>query len=252
MDAFLRRAPGQSLSPEVATRKSSDVWDHAKVHSKSGSNRVIDCNYCDRKNWTVAATRFQQHLGHIKGQGVTVCPGVPEDVKALFAEKPAVQASTSQRQVTMGALVQPQLKAAADDAMAEFYYFNGIAFNTASSLAYKRMAAAIARAGPGYVPPTAWRLRTCLLEGCYSRVEAAVQELRGKDLRAGFSLCSDGWTDTAGHPLVNVMWSSPDGCIFLSSHAAAGDIKSAEWLAELMGKKIEEVCSSNLAQESLR
>ena len=73
MDAFLRRAPGQSLPPAVATRKSSDVWDHAKVHSKDGSNHKIDCVYCGRKDWVVTATRFQQHLGHIKGKGAT-CP----------------------------------------------------------------------------------------------------------------------------------------------------------------------------------
>ena len=190
MDAFLRRAPGQSLPPAVATRKSSDVWDHAKVHSKDGSNHKINCVYCGRKDWVVTATRFQQHLGHIKGKGVTVCSNVPEDVKALFAAKPAE--APKERQVTLGSIVQPAIRDAADQVVADFFYYNGIAFNVASSHVYRSMVAAIARAGPGYIAPTDWRLRNG--SGFCATGQASAQRVRLLAQSPSASPCERNWS----------------------------------------------------------
>jgi hypothetical protein len=77
----------------------------------------------------------------------------------------------------------------------------------------------------GYKSPTAFRLRTTLLE-------------RSRPCPRGYAADHDAgrthWSPspataglTAGHPLVNVMWCSPDACIFLSSHSAEGEAEDA-------------------------
>ena len=244
MDNFLRRTPaGRVPAVTTSTRQSSTVWDHVTVVSQPGAPKLVSCNYCTKTNWNANATRIQAHLGHRPGCGVVACQGVPDHVKEQFQ----LSASTAVgQQSSLTSLVRPAISKAADDAVADCFFFNSLAFNVADTRAWEEMIEAIARAGPGYKSPTAFRLRTTLLERSHARVLAAMQTIMTQGARTGCSLASDGWTDTAGHPLVNVMWCSPDSCIFLSSHSAEGEVKDATWLAKVLGERIEEVGPENV------
>jgi len=99
---------------------------------------------------------------------------VPDHVKEQFqlSESTAVG-----QQSSLTSLVRPAVSKAADDAVADCFFFNSLAFNVANTRAWEEMVEAIARAGPGYKSPTAFRLRTTLLERSYARVLAAMQRI---------------------------------------------------------------------------
>ncbi len=70
------------------------------------------------------------------------------------AEAAAV-ADSSKRQRTIGQFFPTTaLKAAADSAVADYYYANGLAFNVARSPQLQSMLDAVAAYGPGYKAPT--------------------------------------------------------------------------------------------------
>ena len=245
MDNFLtrRRTPAGVVPVASTSSRQSTVWDHVTVTSRPGQPKLVRCNYCTKDNWNATANRLQAHLGHRPSSGVVACPGVPDRVKEQFqlSESAAVGQQTS-----LTSLVRPAVTKAADDAVADCFFFNSLAFNVANSLAWDEMIEAVARAGPGYKSPSAYRLRTTLLERSHARVVAAIKPIMTQGARTGCSLASDGWTDTAGHPLVNIMWGSPDSCIFLSSHSAEGEVKDATWLAKVLGERIEELGPENV------
>ena len=56
---------------------------------------------------------------------------------------------------------------------------------------------AAAEAGPGYTPPAATRIATTLLTGAKRKVEDNLAALHEGYIKFGFTLASDGWTNTS-------------------------------------------------------
>ena len=62
----------------------------------------------------------------------------------------------------------------------------------------------------------------------------------------GVSIISDGWTDTANRPLVNIIVMSPASPYFLRAIDASGEEKTIEWIAEffLVKFRTNQVCGA--------
>src|SRR5699024_7866289 len=64
----------------------------------------------------------------------------------------------------------------------------------------------------------------------------------------GCTLMSDGWSDRRGRHLINFLVNSPEGTCFLESVDASSEVHDAFMLADLLGKKIEEIGKEKVVQ----
>jgi len=129
-----------------------------------------------------------------------------------------------------------------DLTLAFFFYLNFISFNVARSPMFIEMCRALVDRAPiGYVPPSSEKLRTTLLVKARKEVDKILQPIKSSWISSGVSIVSDGWTDTARHPLINFMVYSQNGPVFLKAVDALGQYKDAQYMGELFIKVIEEV-----------
>ena len=82
---------------------------------------------------------------------------------------------------------------------------------------------------------------TTLLSKRKEEVDKILQPIKSSWISSGVSIVSDGWTDTARHPLINFMVYSQNGPVFLKAVDALGQYKDAQYMGELFIKVIEEV-----------
>ena len=143
--------------------------------------------------------------------------------------------------------------AAADAAIANFFYAHGIGFSAASSDAtsvYRTMVRAIQSAPPTYVPPNERKLAGPLLDECYGSMWRML-DARDPDglLKAKFgaTYVSDGWDSCDSLPLINSAFiTNNDGGVYWRSVDTSGKVKSAEYCALLMIQDIYEFGPSNV------
>jgi hypothetical protein len=123
--------------------------------------------------------------------------------------------------------------------VASFFYSNGLAFNIADSVAFCEMLCAVAHFGAGYSIPSPYRLANPLLDAECKRIAAFVSDVIKGCTETGMTITSDGWTDTANRPLLNVMLVTVKGPLFLGVHHAEEATKNAAYIADQLGTYIE-------------
>ena len=64
----------------------------------------------------------------------------------------------------------------------------------------------------------------------------------------GCTLMSDGWSDRRGRDLINFLVNNLEGTYFLESVDASSEVHSANMLADLLEKKIEEIGKDKVVQ----
>ena len=64
----------------------------------------------------------------------------------------------------------------------------------------------------------------------------------------GCTLMSDGWSDRRGRDLINFLVNNLEGTYFLESVDASSEVHSANKLADLLEKKIEEIGKDKVVQ----
>ena len=94
------------------------------------------------------------------------------------------------------------------------------------------------RAPSGYVPPGSEKLRTTLLVKA-KEVDKILEPIRTTWPSCGVSIVSDGWTDPARHPLINLMVSSQNGSMFLKAVDALGKCKDAHFMVSYSSKSLK-------------
>ena len=98
---------------------------------------------------------------------------------------------------------------AADEAIARFFYANGLNFGAADCAVdsfYREMVTAIQAAPPSYIPPNPKALAGPLLESAHKKMTAdiAARDADGElSLRFGTTYTSDGWDSCDNLPLIN-------------------------------------------------
>ena len=106
----------------------------------------------------------------------------------------------------------------------------------------------VEKAPSGYMPPSSEKLRTTLLVKAKKEVDKNLEPIKCTWPSSGVSIVSDGWTDTARHPLINFMVSSLNGPVFLKAVDALGKYKDAEYMGDLFIKIIEDVGVDTVVQ----
>lgn len=131
--------------------------------------------------------------------------------------------------------------AAADHAIANFFYGNGIPFSVASKGSdslYRKMILAIKAAPAGYIPPNANKLSGPLLDECYDKVWKDLEDRDPEGLlkeKYGATYVADGWESCDSLPLINSAFiSANDGGMYWRSVDTSGQMKTAEYCALLM------------------
>ena len=107
MENYLRRAPQQGTLPPTTSKRgrTANCWDEVTIVRREGTNTVVNCNHCSKRDWLTSATRLRAHLGHIAGVGVAGCTGVPEYIKAQYSNNSsAASTSAPQQQSLEGAI----------------------------------------------------------------------------------------------------------------------------------------------------
>ncbi|WIA31485.1 hypothetical protein OEZ86_002378 [Tetradesmus obliquus] len=137
---------------------------------------------------------------------------------------------------------------AADKAIMKFFACEGIPFNKARSSWWRELISAVSAAGPGYVPPTYNAMRSTLLDNLKSSTESELLlfDMRSKDTMV--SLCSDGWTDVAKHPLLNVLAVNPVGAKFITAVNTEGEVKSGLYIGGALIECIEGIGPEHVVQ----
>lgn len=142
---------------------------------------------------------------------------------------------------------------AADMAIGNFFYANGLSFAAATSEPdsfYREMVAAIKATPCTYIPPARGKLSGPLLEACYSRMN---EQMAKRDADGAFkekfgaTYVSDGWDSVDHVPLVNSAFvCANDGGMYWRSVDTSGFEKGAEYLASLMIADIYEYGCTNV------
>eukprot|EP00966_Prymnesium_polylepis_P330765 7386382-Prymnesium_polylepis.1 len=230
------------------------------------------CFNCKQSVSSTGGTRFASHLAG--------CPLVPAQVRQAFKalqhekekkscakrdaltlaneeadimakEHEAQQVALKQQCIRAG--LKTAEVAAADVAIANFMYANGISFSVASTEAtsrYRTMVRAIQNAPPGYVPPTEHKFSGPLLDECYSNMWRAI-EARDPDgalkQKFGSTYVSDGWDSCDHLPLINSAFiTNNDGGMYWRSVDTSGKYKSAEYCVMLMIQDIYDYGPTNV------
>ena len=138
-------------------------------------------------------------------------------------------------------LNQKQLQDQADEAIARWVFANGLPLSTVSDFYFRDAMEKVAIAGKDRAHVGRKRLTDALLPAEVKRVKKTNSEvsLLNKGL-FGQTLVSDGWTDANGKPLINVLLVCPGGEQFLEAIDTSGETKSMAYIAELLGKHINQ------------
>jgi hypothetical protein len=235
---------------------------------KPGAQQLVCyCMFCNTRVCSTGASRVLDHL-----LGCVLCPArVKEPLQALraettgkrkakeeqqmFIEHAAAEelknnklAKALQRQQSLGQSFGAAESDLADQAIAKFFYANGLSFAAADPAAgsyYRNMVDAIKSVRPSYVPPGRQKIAGSLLESVHTRMEADIQkrDASGQLMeRFGLTYTSDGWEDCNSTPLINSAYIlANDGGVYLRSVDTSGMTKSGEYTANLMLEDIYEI-----------
>ena len=102
--------------------------------------------------------------------------------------------------------------------------------------------------GSRYVPPSPHLLREPLLNYAMKLTSNVREEHEQAWKQYGCTLMSDGWTDRRDQHLINFLVNSPKGTYFIESVDASAEVHDAFMLADLLGKKIDEIGKEKVVQ----
>ena len=226
-----------------------------------GQQLECDCMFCFMHIHSTGSTRVVDHF-------LNVCALCPASVKdpcialrtktdgkrrskeehgTLVKEEQELQLrmvkfqKTELRQESLKAGFKSAESTCADNAVAKFFYANGLNFGAADCKVdsyYREMVRAIQAAPLSYVPPRPERLAGELLETSNTQMLADIAQ-RDKEgelsRKFGITYTSDGWDSCDNLPLINSAYMlANDGGVYQRSVDTSGATKNAEYCASLM------------------
>ena len=141
----------------------------------------------------------------------------------------------------------PATKEEVDRAIADFWYGDIIPFNVAASPRWIKLVKALKSAPHDYVAPTPWRLRYPILDARHTELQQAVAFEADYLKGVGVTFTSDGWEDVESAHMINFLYVSPRGSVFVGTEDGS-DLPSldAKTTADLMIAKLRLVGAKNV------
>ncbi|XP_059073592.1 uncharacterized protein LOC131855961 [Cryptomeria japonica] len=208
-----------------------------------GRSRQWKCLHC-KTNKSSSIQRVRYHLLGVESlkpteeQSKDSHPGMP----------PFSSSSTSVHESQIGRMFDAIDRKNVDAAIGRLFFGCGMPFNIARSPLWKEAMRMVNNAPKGYVPPSYEKLRTIVLDDEKKHIEERLTDVRDSWSYTGVSIVSDGWTDIARRPLINILVCSPKGIMFMKSHDTSGHVKDTTYIAGLFREAIEQVGRNNVVQ----
>ena len=238
--AFMRNV--QQLSTSNSQQISAVCICCSKTLRSTGATKLVDhllvCPLCPgaiRDGFKVLREGTTS-----KAAGKRAAVTLAKDEAEIYQQRHQQAQSLLKQQGILAGLKTGQV-AAADLAIANFFYAHAIPFSAASkepTSLYRTMIQAIQQAPASYIPPNCDKLAGPLLDESYN---AMWHQMRERDpdgtLKDKFGSCyvSDGWDSCDNLPLINSAFiTANDGGMYWRSVDTSGQTKSAEYCARLM------------------
>lgn len=109
------------------------------------------------------------------------------------------------------------------------------------------MIRAINKAPKGYKGPNYEKVKTRLLKN-EELVEDILPPIRSSWSSSRVTIVSDGWTDTRRRPLINIIATSPKGAMFIKAEDCSGEVKEAQFIADVIIKAMEQIGPNKVVQ----
>ena len=253
-----------SMLGDVGITKPKQVLDFMEdvtFKKVGGQQLTCKCMFCGTFIQSTGATRIVDHLS----SACVLCPtsvkapcvamratteskrkGKDEHTALVMVEQDQAlrmmkMQKTQLRQEGIKAGFKSAESACADQAIARFFYSNGLNFGAADVLPdsyYREMVRAIQATPPGYMPPNAQKLAGSLLDEAAATMKGdlAARDKEGELSRKfGVTYTSDGWDSCDNLPLINSAYiMANDGGVYQRSVDTSGYSKTAEYCASLM------------------
>ncbi|KAH0737384.1 hypothetical protein KY290_036089 [Solanum tuberosum] len=206
-----------------------NIRDHGdEVLDENYKSIKARCKYCVKI--VSGFHRLKLHLAGIRGN-VTPCSEVPMPVKEAFnAEILAKKSFQSSQEISKS--------------IGRFFYEAGIDFAVIRSPSFQKMVKATLSPGQTIKFPSCQELKGWILEDAVKEMWQYVTENRNSWASTGCSILLDGWIDSDGRNLINILVYSPRGTIYLRS----SDISSFSENVDAMLLFYEEVGVETVVQ----
>jgi hypothetical protein len=165
-----------------------------------------------------------------------------DEAAATFPQGP------TKKQNTLKAAFGKQDKSKVDGLWGRAFYGNGLSFRLINDPHFKVAVEATADFGENYKLPSLVFLRTTLLDKEKVSVAAELKSFMVSAWSSKATITSDGWLDTRNRLLFNLLMVTPKGEKFLESVDTSGDTKDANFIAQVVGKAIEDVGAKIVVQ----
>jgi hypothetical protein len=144
---------------------------------------------------------------------------------------------------------------AADEAIARCFFVNGLPLRLADDKYFRDMITAVQATKSCYVPPHRQKLtqKNGLLEQEIGSLKRKQEVLIAQDKdKYGLTIVSDGFTDAARRPLLNVVLLSPKGEYFVEAIDSSGHKKTMQYVADKVRLQVQCCHSVRLVACDLR
>jgi len=160
----------------------------------------------------------------------------------------ALPQGPTKKQNTLKAAFGKQDKSKVDALWGRAFYGNGLSFRLINDPHFKAVVEATADFGENYKLLSLVSLCTTLLDKEKVSVAVELKSFMASARSSKATITNDGWSDTRNRPLLNLLMVTPKGKKFLESVDTSGDTKDADFIAQVVGKAIEDVGAEIVVQ----
>ncbi|GJX81014.1 hAT dimerization domain, ribonuclease H-like domain protein [Tanacetum coccineum] len=237
-----------SSSDSVPSTQSTDkgcLWEYVTKVSRTaetGGTWKIKCNFCNETKQG-SFSRVRAHLIQLSRQGIATCKKVnPTDLLEMKTKDTEYENIVRKENLTC---LYTDTRSQLDQEIARMFYTGGLSFNLARNPYYWRSFTFVANQNlSGYVPPSYNKLRMTLVQLEKANVERLLQPIKDTWKEKGVSIVTDGWSDPQRRPLINFMAASAKGPMFIEAVNCMSEIKTKEFIANLMKEVINEITNN--------
>jgi hypothetical protein len=264
-------------------RQQASVWTYVtRTPPPSGSgNPLGKCLFCP-KQATQHAAAWWPHLRDCAGSSTLTQRqqrALAEAKVTAKAQLDAAAAAASKKQAQLAATAAAQAAAAeagdgdsegegglagttlgrafantaaakADAAVARCFFANALPLRIVDDKYFREMCTALRDTSSSYLPPPRQKLSANkgLLQQEVKSLKRKQDQLIQQDKdKYGLTIVSDGFTDAASRPLINVVLLSPKGEYFVEAVDTSGNKKTMAYVAEQVRVEVVNLCAcSNL------
>ncbi len=165
-----------------------------------------------------------------------------DEATAAFSQGP------TKNQSTLKAAFGKQYKSKVDALWGHAFYGNGLSFCLINDPHFKATVEATVDFGENYKLPSLVSLRTTLLDKEKVSVAAELKSFMASARSSKATITNNGWSYTRNRLLLNLQMVTPKGEKFLESVDTSGDTKDIDFIAQFVGKGIEDVGAKIVVQ----